>query len=186
VRTDTYTFLTILCAVDFSVNSGDALRYAGVLAQRFRARLLVLNVADPLLVTAARTRMLDLIVEIQKDLRKLVDVTLPGAGSWRPAPDIIVRTGEPGREILEVADREHVDLVAMGTYGMTGVRKLIFGSTTERVLRNADIPVLTVPVSNNRARARSVSTTSSETRARDATSLMNSRSRRTTVSVFPA
>jgi len=154
VRTDTYALLTILCGVDFSEHSREALRYAGVLAKRFSARLLVLNVADPLLVAAARTRTLDLIGEIQKDLGTFVDVTLPDAGSWRPAPEImVVESGEPAAELLEVARREHADLVAIGTYGTTGVQKLIFGSTTERVMREAEVPVLAVPVSKARATA---------------------------------
>ena len=50
--------------------------------------------------------------------------------------------GRPARAILEAADRERVDLIAMTTHGRTGVRRLMLGSVTEDVLRRADVPVL--------------------------------------------
>lgn len=166
MRTDSYALITILCAVDFSEYSRDTLRYAVTLARRFEARLLVLNVADPLLVTAAGTRALDVIAGIQKDLRKFVDVTLAGAAS-PPVVEILVETGTAAQEILAVAHREHAELVTIGTYGMSGVRTLLVGSTAQHVIRHADIPVLAVPQSKSRREGASNSRHSSaESRSR--------------------
>lgn len=55
-----------------------------------------------------------------------------------------VRRGTPSEEILDYADENGVDLIVMGTHGRTGLPRLFLGSTTERVVRLSDVPVLTV------------------------------------------
>jgi nucleotide-binding universal stress UspA family protein len=55
-----------------------------------------------------------------------------------------VATGTPHTEILEYADEHDVDLVVMGTHGRTGVERHLLGSVTEKVVRMADAPVVTV------------------------------------------
>lgn len=55
-----------------------------------------------------------------------------------------VREGMPSRDILEYADAHDIDLIAMGTHGRTGLDRVLLGSTTARVVRRADRPVLTV------------------------------------------
>ncbi|HEV7557378.1 MAG TPA: universal stress protein [Kofleriaceae bacterium] len=55
-----------------------------------------------------------------------------------------VRIGHPVDEILRIAKDEHVDLIVMGTHGRSGIRHLIAGSVTERVVRGASVPVLSV------------------------------------------
>ncbi|WP_232686331.1 universal stress protein [Halobacterium zhouii] len=53
-----------------------------------------------------------------------------------------VHTGTPHREILAYAADEDVDLVVMATHGRSGITRFLNGSVTERVVRNADRPVL--------------------------------------------
>ena len=53
--------------------------------------------------------------------------------------------GKPAQQILQVAREKAADLIVMSTHGLTGVRKMFFGSTTERVLRETTIPVLATP-----------------------------------------
>lgn len=60
--------------------------------------------------------------------------------STRSAPS----DGVPSEEILDYADANGVDLIVMGTHGRTGLPRLLLGSTTERVVRLFDAPVLTV------------------------------------------
>ncbi|PSQ42546.1 hypothetical protein BRD17_08615 [Halobacteriales archaeon SW_7_68_16] len=55
-----------------------------------------------------------------------------------------VRTGTPDVEITEYADEIAADLIVMGTHGRRGLSRLLLGSTTERVVRTATRPVLTV------------------------------------------
>jgi nucleotide-binding universal stress UspA family protein len=52
--------------------------------------------------------------------------------------------GVPYEEILKFAEEKGVDLIVMGTQGRSGLDRVIFGSTAEKVVRNSDRPVLTV------------------------------------------
>ena len=55
-----------------------------------------------------------------------------------------VTTGEAAPEILRIAHQEHVDLIVIASHGRTGWRRLVFGSVTEKVMRQATCPVLTI------------------------------------------
>jgi nucleotide-binding universal stress UspA family protein len=61
------------------------------------------------------------------------------------AADVVVQTGDPSRVIVEEAVARTVDLVVMGTHGRSGFDRLLSGSVTEKVLRRAPCPVLTIP-----------------------------------------
>lgn len=56
----------------------------------------------------------------------------------------IVVSGNAAEEILKTADRTKADLIAMSTHGRSGLRRLAFGSITDKVLRGSHIPVLMV------------------------------------------
>jgi nucleotide-binding universal stress UspA family protein len=55
-----------------------------------------------------------------------------------------VRQGTPAQSLLAYAEDAAVDLIAMGTAGRTGPSRYLLGSTTERTVRHADVPVLAV------------------------------------------
>ena len=55
---------------------------------------------------------------------------------------LMMRAGDPAREILRIAGSEKVDLIAMATQGRRGVPRLIAGSVAEEVLRHSDVPLL--------------------------------------------
>nr|WP_321112605.1 universal stress protein [Halorussus salinisoli] len=55
-----------------------------------------------------------------------------------------VLQGEPYREIIDYAETRGVDLVGMPTHGRRGLERFLLGSTTERVVRRVDVPVLTI------------------------------------------
>ncbi len=138
---------TLLCPVDFSDASRGALRYARAIAEHFRGRLVILAVEDPLL-----TEALDLGTgagwdpeDTRSELSRFVARALQGD----PLDGIDVRyevgVGKPANQILRAASEQACDLIVMSTHGLTGMRKLFFGSTTERVLRETTIPVLATP-----------------------------------------
>jgi len=58
--------------------------------------------------------------------------------------DLKVCAGDPWREIVAEADALPADLIVMGTHGRTGFEHMLLGSVTEKVLRRAGCPVLTV------------------------------------------
>lgn len=135
---------SLLCPVDFSEQSRHALRWAGALAERFEARLRVFTAVEPLLAEAARTRFrVDLVSsDTEPALREFVAATSP-ALSGRAELEVVI--GAPAEAIVQAAKSSRTDLVVMGTHGLGGVRKLLLGSTTERVLRHTPVPVLTIP-----------------------------------------
>jgi universal stress protein A len=138
---------SILCPVDFSEPSRTALHYAGAIADHFGARLTVLAVDDPLLAEAATAAGLSPSLEEQTriELQRVCRAVFgdPIGGPKQLA--LRVRTGKPAIEILREAQDSGADLIVMSSRGQTGVRKMFFGSTTERVLRETPFPVLITP-----------------------------------------
>ena len=64
-----------------------------------------------------------------------------------------VREGVPHQEILAYTDEHDVDIIVMGTHGRTGADRARLGSTTERILTLADMPVLSVRLGDDRETA---------------------------------
>ena len=134
--------LTILAAVDFSEPSRVALAFAARLARQCGAQLHVLHAEDPLLCRAARIRGIDLTRETREELAAFATTAAP-AGDWQPLTHVL---GGPAVEVIcNFASREKADLLVLGMHGMSGAQRAIFGSTTEGVLRHAEVPVLAVP-----------------------------------------
>jgi nucleotide-binding universal stress UspA family protein len=147
-------FRTILCPIDFSEHSRQALRYAALLASRSRGRLIVLYAEDPLLVSAAANANYDakeLIASFRNDLARVVRRTIAPYAINGNLVTLQVAVGRPHSEIRSTAKKYGCDLIVMGSHGLTGPSRLMFGSTTHRVLRHADVPVLAVPPVKHRA-----------------------------------
>jgi nucleotide-binding universal stress UspA family protein len=134
---------TILCPVDFSDASRDALHWALALATHHQSQLIVLTAVDPLLANAAQARFKqDLRTDTEPVLRDFVISALPTPNTGHV---IDVQVGHAPDVILGAVARHSADLLVMGTHGLGGFQKLLVGSTTERVLRRTQIPVLAVP-----------------------------------------
>jgi nucleotide-binding universal stress UspA family protein len=58
--------------------------------------------------------------------------------------ELIVREGPAAEDILKTAEKKKVDIIVIATHGRTGVRRLLLGSVTEKVIRSAPCPVLAV------------------------------------------
>ncbi|MDA8106284.1 MAG: universal stress protein, partial [Nitrospiraceae bacterium] len=56
----------------------------------------------------------------------------------------IVLKGIPHEEITKFAGENKIDLIVLGTHGRRGIDRVLFGSTAEQVVRNAQCPVLSV------------------------------------------
>ena len=137
---------TILCPVDFSEASRSALRYARVVADHFAARLLILTVEDPLLTEAIDlgTGHLWDPEDTRRELAHFASSALGGNPLKGSEVEYEVAVGKPPKQILHTAQENDCDLIVMSTHGLTGMRKMFFGSTTERVLRETTVPVLAV------------------------------------------
>jgi nucleotide-binding universal stress UspA family protein len=60
------------------------------------------------------------------------------------AVSVLIQSGDPARAIVDVAERQAVDVVAMATHGRTGLRRLVLGSVAEKVLRGLAVPLVLV------------------------------------------
>ena len=140
-------FRTILCPVDFSEHSRHALRYAALLAARYRSRLVAMFIEDPMLAAAAAVELDDktLLDKGRTQLQRLVEQAAIAHGMTGKATTIEVTVGKPHEEILLAAQRFKCGLIVMGSHGLTGVTRVMFGSTTHRVLRESSLPILATP-----------------------------------------
>jgi nucleotide-binding universal stress UspA family protein len=140
-------FKSILCPVDFSTHSERALGYALDLADLTGAHLTIVTVVDSFLdaATAAAGHGEALKRQTQEEIRKLLERIRGRPGQPHRTPAIAVLTGDAAEEILKQVQECGIDLVVMGTQGVGAVRRMVFGSTTARVLRESTVPVLAIP-----------------------------------------
>lgn len=145
-------FQRILCPIDFSDYARSALSYADELARRSGGGLCVMFVNDPLLDTAAAAAAYDMEALHQRTLKELKRF-VARAGITTP-PELVAVSGHPAQAIQREALRRDADLIVLGSRGLTGVAKTVFGSTTERLLRTSAVPVMVVPRLKGRRSAR--------------------------------
>ena len=146
-------FLSLICPVDFSNGSRAALTHAAVIADHFGAQLTVLTVVDPFVAAVAASEPTETTIDTDTEhaLRRYCEEALahlpPGARSIR----LRYAIGTPAVEILREAHELNADLIVMSSHGRQGIRKMFFGSTTERVLRGTHVPVLITPAARTEA-----------------------------------
>jgi len=135
----------ILLPIDFSPSSQAALEMAADLAKHFHAELYLVHVI-PIFPT---TTFPDLIPETKflQDARSLAERHLAkchGALSARGVRSTSsVETGNDiAGNIMEVVDREHIDMVVISTHGISGWHPLVFGSIAEKVVKLVQCPLL--------------------------------------------
>ena len=142
-------FQKILVPVDFSECAAKGLAYARALAQKFDARLVLLNAIDlhyystnpefilydlpPLLVAAENAA--------HDQMQELVEGT-----DWDGIEiEALVESGHAGEQICQQAKKRGTELIVTSTHGKTGLAHVFIGSTAEYVVRHAPCPVLVVP-----------------------------------------
>lgn len=142
----------ILVPTDFSSPSKHAFIYAERFAEQFEAELILLNVSETI-PPAPRYVPLHEIDEHQEAVHQMLrkqlqemhqQLTRIPPGTSVPAPRFLVVDGSAADEILRLSSELAVDMIIIATYGRTGLKRWILGSTTERVVRFAPCPVLVV------------------------------------------
>ncbi len=139
----------ILCPVDFSTGSEQALAKAEELAKAMQAEVELFHAYQlPVMalpdapVTVSPTFITNLTNSAQGALDLLRD-SVRGRGV---AVTTVLRQGQPAEAIVERAQEIHAELIVIGTHGRSGFRRFLLGSTAERVVRTATVPVLSVHV----------------------------------------
>jgi nucleotide-binding universal stress UspA family protein len=138
----------ILVPTDFSDSARKALSYGVSFAKEYGAEVLLLHVVETLAVGYASdlfpVPMAEVFEEISGYARKeLGGLAAEARGKGASVRELVVQ-GKPAAEILRVAKEENVDMIVLGTHGKGVLDQALFGSTTERVVRKAPCPVLTV------------------------------------------
>jgi universal stress protein A len=138
---------TILCPIDFSEISANALEYAVFLASHHHAELLILHVVEQLhefehyqilvltpqeLAEEMEKQAHEKLTKLTEQIKKTIKVKT------------VVRQGKPFVEIIKEAKEKDMDLIVMASHGRTGVSHMLMGSVAEKVVRKAHCPVLIV------------------------------------------
>lgn len=139
----------ILAAIDFSEASFEALKVANEMALSFSAELLLVHVRHPfpwpsdLLALPgfdARASEKQQVEEARKQLEDAAAARVPPEISKR----LILEEGDPGHEILRVAEREAVNLIVIATHGMSSWHHYVHGAVAQRVIQHTPCAVLVV------------------------------------------
>jgi nucleotide-binding universal stress UspA family protein len=141
------TIKRILCPVDLSETSRRALEHARALARTFEASLDVLEVVEIALPPSpfGAAPLYALTPEMRQTLTDDLERFAAPAREGGIRVTVDLEEGPVVRQILQAVDARAADLIVMGTHGRGGFEHLVLGSVTEKVLRKAPCPVLTVP-----------------------------------------
>ena len=144
-------FHKILFATDFSENSEHAFDYALTLARQFDARLFIMHVInEPVDLRGFYVPHISfekLEKEIEEGAEKMMQKFCQAKVRDFTNYETLIIAGIPYEEILRKAGDEQASLIVLGTQGRKGIDHFLFGSTAERVVRNAACPVMTVRMS---------------------------------------
>lgn len=141
----------IILASDFSNVSKDAGERAVFLAKAYKAELMVLHVLD---VNAwsfpsyyfFTVEGFDKLAESQEQVRQQGKNALKELVSSLELEEVeaIFTEGDPGHEIVRVADERKADLIILGTHGHTGWKRFTIGSVVEFVVKHAHCAVFAI------------------------------------------
>jgi len=133
----------ILVPVDFEEASLRAIEIAREMAGKMGAEVVLVHVyqlpvytypgLEPALLPGFHT-------EVSSAAARALDGLSSRTGGLRT----VLREGDPASEVLTVADELKPAMIVMGTHGRRGIAHLFLGSVAEKVIRKANVPVLTV------------------------------------------
>ncbi|MEM4446871.1 MAG: universal stress protein [Candidatus Jordarchaeales archaeon] len=139
----------ILVPVDGSEHAERALERAISLAKTYNSQIILLNVV--------KTEELEVVKQYSEASYGLVKSYLEQAASKileeaekltkkKGIEDVVkkITYGDPAEKIVEEANNENVDLIVIGTRGLTGVKRVVLGSTTQKVIRWSERDVLVI------------------------------------------
>ena len=146
---------TILAAIDFSEVSKQVLAEAVALARASNARVEILHVVQPPIITDSDIGSA-MSAEYAAMASESAAKRLARIKKQLVAQGLAVQTnhqvGFPGQRIVERAERIPADYIVLGSHGHGAFYDMIVGSTTSRVLKHAKCPVMVVPAATGKAR----------------------------------
>ncbi|WP_306061855.1 universal stress protein [Natronococcus wangiae] len=140
--TRSYPYSNVLVPTDDSAHARAALDLGSAIADRHDATLHLLFVVDELSETID-LRSPPLSEDVERNARELLEKTAARTDLEENRVTMAVEAGSVPHEIVSYTESNAVDLVVMGTHGMSGLDQFLLGSFTERVIRMSPVPVLT-------------------------------------------
>lgn len=144
-------YQNLLAPIDFSDHSRTALRLTKTVADRYEGAQQLLFIAEKrVLPTFSDTGIPGVgVVEMDPDIVANAEAALESLNAKVGGPDVEsgyhVQEGDVAQTVVDFAESNAVDLIVMATRGLSGINRFVIGSNTERVVRTAPCPVLTVP-----------------------------------------
>lgn len=143
------SYSRILAAYDFSGHSLEAVGWAAGLAGKFGAELHLAHVVEqpvhPAYYDLWNRAVKQQIPTIAEEARRSIDRLLDELTFSGPVEvEVVVDEPKVHRGLERIARERQVDLMVLGTHGLSGVERVLMGSTTERLVRTAPCPVLAV------------------------------------------
>jgi nucleotide-binding universal stress UspA family protein len=137
----------ILFPIDFTSHYETLLPWLASLAEKFDATVYVLYIATDLSHFASfvpHGNIESFQQEVEASARKKMAAAVQEHFQAFSKLETRVESGAPAAKILDVADKEKIDLIIMGAHGRKGLDRAIFGSVAAKVVRNASCAVLTI------------------------------------------
>lgn len=138
----------IVVPIDFSDYSRATLRYALDLAKSFKARLNLVHVIEdrlhPAFYSGGVFSIYDIDPEIETKVMAELRKLFKEVGHDEVETEYTILSGSPAKEILHWMASRDADLLVIATHGLSGLERTILGSVTERIVREASCPVLTI------------------------------------------
>src|SRR6059058_91051 len=128
----------ILYPTDFSTTGQTALEMATSLARDRGATLVVLHVEEPPMAYGGGEMYYGVEEPNREELKRMLAEVVPADPGVSCEHRLMI--GSPATAIVEMAERENVDLIVMPTHGRTGLLRLLMGSVAEEVVRKAKCP----------------------------------------------
>ena len=148
-------FNTILCSTDLSPASGRAIAFGISLAHEFQARLIVCHCVDLPAPSMYGEAYLAPEEQLNRNIayanRRIAELMEGSGVDWEP----MVTVGHAADEINRVARERSVDITLTATHGRRGLKRLILGSVTERLMRTLPSPLLVIPAAEHETGAAS-------------------------------
>jgi nucleotide-binding universal stress UspA family protein len=144
-NTSKQIFSKVLVAIDGSEKSMEAAEYSICISESYNAQLYALNVirVDPDLFISAK--MPDYILEMKNESQKYLDkVKLKAREKTIQIKTEIIASLSVTGGIVEYAKNKNINLIVVGTRGISGFKKLLIGSVASGVITYAQCPVLVV------------------------------------------
>lgn len=145
-RAPSATIGHIVAAVDFSDHSETTLRHAAAFAEALDARLSVVHVLQDIALPSVYGPEVAPIVtpSLQRRSEEALHELVESVIKDDLPVDSQILLGYPAMEILRYAEQKDVGLIVMASHGLSGIEHFLIGSVTEKVVRKACCPVLTV------------------------------------------